>query len=335
MIAGSRPKDRMSDHAMNAVLETSRHVMERSRWVHVDRPSLDRFVSESHHAGIRLPTWDARFHFNDGDEKTVAYLLVLDTLNFCFWAPPGEEKWHIRHRSRRLDGYYALAAALKEAVEAGVPVLEASFLADMTPERLSGILGGRGRLQLMDRRAQNLNELGRVLMESYGGAAANLVEAAEGSAVALAGLLATELPSFRDVARYGSRDIWFLKRAQLFAADLHGAFQGRNRGSFSDMDRLTAFADYKLPQVLRHLGILVYDRALEDKVERLEPLPPGSPEEVEIRANTVGCVELLRLGLERAGRAARSYEIDWFLWNMGQDPKFRERPYHRTVTVFY
>jgi len=335
VIAASHSEGPMPDHVMSGVLETSQYVVERSRWVHIDRPSLDRFVSERLHARFRLPPWDTLFHFHDGTEKTVAYLMVLDTLNFCFWAPPGEEKWHIRYRSQRLDGYYALAAALKQAVEAGVPVLEASFLADMTPDRLSEILGGSGRLQLMDRRAENLNELGKVLMESYGGDAVNLVKAARGSAVALARLLSKELASFRDAARYGGREIVFLKRAQIFAADLHGAFRGKDWGAFADMDRLTAFADYKLPQVLRHLGVLVYEGALADKVDRLALLPPGSPEEIEIRANTVWCVELLRQGLEKAGAAPRSYEIDWFLWNLGQDPEFGKRPYHRTVTVFY
>jgi len=67
-------------------------------------------------------------------------------------------------------------------------------------------------------------------------------------------------------------EVVFYKRAQIFAADLYGAFDGKKWGSFTDMDKLTAFADYKLPQVLRHLEILRYTQALEQKVDREELL---------------------------------------------------------------
>jgi hypothetical protein len=64
-------------------------------------------------------------------------------------------------------------------------------------------------------------------------------------------------------------------------------------------------------------------------------LQPGSPEEVEIRANTIWSVELIRRELEHLGKRLRAFEIDWILWNLGQKEEFREKPYHRTVTIFY
>jgi hypothetical protein len=148
-------------------------------------------------------------------------------------------------------------------------------------------------------------------------------------------LLAEKLLSFQDVADYQEHKVFFYKRAQIFAADLYGAFHGKEWGSFVDIDKLTAFADYKLPQVLRHLGILRYAKSLAQKVDQKVLLDSGSPEEVEIRANTIWTVELIRQELKRMGKELKSFEIDWILWNLGQHAEFVVKPYHRTVTIFY
>jgi len=177
--------------------------------------------------------------------------------------------------------------------------------------------------------------LGQLLLEEYGGEATRLVESAGMSAVKVVRLLVEKLSSFQDVAQYLGHTVFFYKRAQIFAADLHGAFNGREWGSFNDMDRLTAFADYKLPQVLRHVGILRYAQALSQKIDQKMLLTSGSPDEIEIRANTIWAVELMRQELNRMGRELRAFEIDWILWNMGQDLAFKARPYHRAVTIFY
>jgi hypothetical protein len=177
--------------------------------------------------------------------------------------------------------------------------------------------------------------LGELLLREYEGHASHLVQAAGRSAVSLARILAEKLNSFRDIADYQGKKVYFYKRAQLFAADLHGAFGGKEWGSFRDMEELTAFADYKLPQVLRHAGVLTYEAELASKVDQVIYLDPGSPEEVEIRSNTIWSVALILEELKRLGSELRAFEIDSMLWNLGQSDEFRARPYHRTVTIFY
>jgi hypothetical protein len=226
-------------------------------------------------------------------------------------------------------------SSLKEAIESDVPITKADYLAKLSLDKLKEILRGQGELQLLEQRHKILNELGRVLLEEYGGEAHKLVGAAGNSAITLARLLAEKLSSFQDVAQYLDRKVFFYKRAQILAADLYGAFDGTQWGGFVDIDELTAFADYKLPQVLRHLGILRYGQSLARKVDQKIFLEQGSPEEVEIRANTIWAVELIRKELEGMGKSLRAVEIDWILWNMGQHKEFKARPYHRTVTIFY
>jgi len=317
------------------VLETAKNGAEKSRQVRIDKQALVRFSRKLVQDRVKVPPWNYLYHFCGRGEEMVSYLLVVDSLNFCFWPASGKDTWEIEYQSRRLSGYYALAASLKEAIESGIPVTKADYIADLSLDRLKQILGGRGELQLLEHRLAILNELGRLLAGEYGGNAHRLVESAGKSALRLAQLLAEKLPSFQDTSEYLGDKSFFYKRAQIFVADLYGAFDGKEWGSYVDMDKLTAFADYKLPQVLRHLGILRYARSLAQKVDQRIFLEAGSPEEVEIRANTIWAVELIRKELVLLGKAMRAFEVDSILWNMSQDPAIKARPHHRTVTIFY
>ncbi|MGD8386242.1 MAG: queuosine salvage family protein [Desulfobacteraceae bacterium] len=320
---------------MFEVLESSAFVARESRFVRIDSAALSVFAGRLAETSNPLPLWDTVHHFTGPPERVAAYILVLDTVNFCFWPPAGESRWEVEINGQRASGYNGFALALRHALESGVPLTDAGFLAGLTGEGLRAVLGGHGTLQLMAERAGALRELGCVLERDYHGKAHLLVESTRGWAVDLARLLARKLPSFRDTAVYRERAVYFYKRGQIAAADLHGALEGKAWGCFRDLERLTAFADYKLPQVLRGLGILVYETSLAERVDRQEALLPGSPEEVEIRANTIVAVDRLREETRRRGRPLRAFEIDGLLWNMGQDETCRERPYHRTRTVFY
>ena len=317
------------------VLETAKDVVQKSRQVRVDQEPLVRFSRNLHEAGTEVPPWDHLYHYCDGGKDTVSYLLVLDCINFCFWPLPGNARWEIEYESRTLSGYYALAASLTRALKSGIPITSAEYLAELSKDELKDILAGRGDLQLLDQRLEILRELGKALVQDYNGKAHRMVEAAGNSAITLARLLAEKLASFRDIASYQGRKVFFYKRAQILAADLSGAFDGKAWGSFTDMDKLTSFADYKLPQVLRHLGVLRYAPALARRVDQMELIDPGSPEEVEIRANTLWAIESIRQELEHKGKKLNAYEIDWILWNLGQRQDFKIKPYHRTVTIFY
>lgn len=63
-------------------------------------------------------------------------------------------------------------------------------------------------------------------------------------------------------------------------ADIHSAYCGKEIGEFTDIDNLTMFADYRVPQILYHFGALEYGEELANKIKKEEVIIHGSIEEV-------------------------------------------------------
>lgn len=320
----------MSDRL--GVLSTTRYVVDHAQHVSLDSERLRAVSADAARAGIAPPPWNRELHWAGAPAQTAMYIFVLDALNFCFW---GEPRWKVTYAGRELDGYWALAASLRRAVEEGVPILDAAYLATMPEGDLAHVLRGTTVIPLYAQRLANLHELGALLVERYDGQCANMIAAAGEDAVTLARAVARELSSFNDVALYGGRTVRFYKRAQILVGDLAGSLDHAGPGRFDRLSELTAFADYKLPQILRQMGVLVYDDALARRVDARELLPAGSAEEVEIRAHTVWAVELMRQELALLGQVYAAYEFDWWLWQRSQSLGGQAQPYHCTRTIFY
>lgn len=325
------------------VLATTAPVVAAARAVRIVPEAITRvataLAARSSGDGLPVPPWDKHYHWNDDRGRAVNVTLLLDALNFCFWADPGETRWTLTYEEEDLDGYWALAASLKRAIEVdGCPLWDADFLQQIGEDDAESIFhpagASSGRIPMFGARVANIREVGRVLCERYDGWFGAVIEASGGSAPDLVRRVVADFPSFDDVARYAGQEVRLYKRAQILVSDLYGAFDGRGWGELHDLERLTAFADYKVPQILRAEGILEYSPALAARIDAREAITPESPEEVEIRAATVWGVELLRRALSAQGVTARAFELDWYLWTLAQG-RGGMAPYHRTRTVFY
>jgi hypothetical protein len=296
--------------------------------------------------------WDTTLHYRatgpDADERTAMWLLVLDALNFCFWGqgPDPSVRWRVEWHGEIVDGYMALTAALRRGVEEGQELHSASWLAGVEGEDVRRLLRpaeGHPEIPLFETRVHNLRELGRGLLalDSETPATA-LITSVNGSAVSLVREVVRRFPSFNDIAIWTRADtglpgheVRFYKQAQILVGDLAGGLDHSSLGQFHDLDTLTAFADYKVPQVLRQLGILCYSDSLAGRIARREHLSPGCTEEIEIRAGTIWGCELVCQALDDMGRAVSAHELDWLLWTMGQSLPKESEPYHLTPTIFY
>eukprot|EP00727_Mastigamoeba_balamuthi_P012089 m51a1_g7502 hypothetical protein (369) ;mRNA; f:276477-278627 len=242
------------------------------------------------------------------------YVFVLDALNFCFW--PAGDALEYGHLARGLaellerDGDALAPAALAAATEQTVASWSTPALPDL-PER-----------------ARLVRELGSVLLSRFGGDATRVVDECEGDVSRFVALVAECLPGFRDSCVYRGRQVFLYKRAQILAADLWGSGVAQWR----NVQLLTMFPDYRVPQVLHGRGALVYSPDLDARVRARQELCAGSEEEVEIRAATVQAVEALRAML---GGGLTAVEVDWLLWQTGEASLAALPPHHRTRTIFY
>jgi hypothetical protein len=254
-------------------------------------------------------------------EARAACWLTMDAINFgSGWFPT------LRKREG-LSGYNTIAAALREQFD-DHGAWSAAELAELDAATLGRILGQDPAHELMALYAASLRDLGQRITAEHGGSFAAVADAAGGSAVALARRLGG-WACFRDVSHYEELEIAFLKRAQIAAADLARTGVAR----FTDLDRLTMFADNLVPHVLRLDGLLAFDPELVERIERGELIAHGSAEEVEIRACAVHAVELLVAAAPGHGVSAAT--ADQLLWERGQQPRYKASPRHRSRCTAY
>lgn len=185
---------------------------------------------------------------------------------------------------------------------------------------------------------------------------------ASGSAARVVNLLAEEFSCFRDEHEFegASKPIRFLKRAQILVADLWACFNGESYGAFSDIDKITMFADYRVPQMLISLGALCCSPSVATAIKRHKIIESGSSWEVQLRgrhptfpgigepkefpdrstACSIWCVELMQREILKRDPSTHvnAILIDFFLYDTmkeleaaGEEPF----PHHRTRSIWY
>jgi Potential Queuosine, Q, salvage protein family len=288
-----------------------------ARLVRVDEAAIAEYAAGLATASVPVPA-DPRAEVSGDRELRAAFVVCLDAINF------GSGWWPTIRKREGSSGYTTIAIGLAERFRAS-GAWPATELAALSPADVAGALGQDPGHRLMGDYAAALRDVGERLAADHGGSFERLVDAAAGSAVALAGLLAG-WESFADVSTYDGRPVPFFKRAQIAAADL-------DRGGVAelrDLDRLTAFADNLVPHVLRVDGVLRLDPGLTASIEAGELLVHGSPGEVELRACAVHAVELLS-----AAAALSPAEVDAALWNRGGSPRYKAIPRPRSRNTAY
>lgn len=278
-------------------------------------------------------------------ERIALYILALDAINFCFW--PNEDHDDMK-RSNPLE-YNHLAVALTKLASSSSSeeyFFSPLHLSNITVQEMklaieSHLLPGM-TLPNIAERCRLWNELGHVLLAppfctTMNGTCNNVLNTmlnlSQNDGPRLVKLLVSYIPGFRDETIWNGKWVALYKRAQITVGDLNAALNL----NLSNMDHLTTFADYRIPQLLRHVGILEYSTALSTKVDTFDETLTRE-EEVSIRAATVVVVdELAALLHTRTAKKITAVELDWHLWQVGEalHEKGQLSPHHRVKTIFY
>ncbi|KAA8592160.1 hypothetical protein FQN60_017615 [Etheostoma spectabile] len=249
------------------------------------------------------------------------WVFVVDTMNFSFWPDEETQQCEVTYRGTTHTGYMTLCAAVTRAIEED----------NETP------------MPMLQERHQVLTEGGRVLLE-HGGSFRSFISRAGNDARKMVELVVEKIPSYRDEATHEGKRISFYKRAQILVADFWGVMEARGEGDIIDMDWLTMFADYRVPQALVYLGALRYSDALMQALNNGELLSSGDRREVEIRGCSIWSVELIKdrlckLVQERDGQTCtvNSAVIDFYLWPYAKQhhKEMAHIPIHHTRCIYY
>lgn len=286
-------------------------------------------------------------HPNKMDPATIDWIFLVDTLNFSFWSADEKNKFSIRYNDTEWTGYWSLCAAINRALDNGIPITSANYYASISREQLMDIFksDSEEEIPMFEERLQVLQEAGKILLQKCNGSFVNCIIKCDNSAEKLLNFVVSNFPSYKDEAELGNKQVAFYKRAQILIADIWACFEGNGLGCFYDIDILTIFADYRIPQVLNYFEVLKYSDNLTKILNKDELLISKDRLEVEIRGCSIWAVELIKeeaLKLlekdpEMKDAIFNSILVDHFLWDYCKDhaDNMKETPFHKVRCIYY
>jgi hypothetical protein len=289
------------------------------------------------------------------DRATVDWIFLVDLLNFSFWSDTdlqdsglaSSQRFAVAYNDKEYTGYWSLCAAINRALDEGIPITTPAYWKsnDFSLEKLAHVFRSATKetVPLLETRYDIMKQAGGVFEENKLESFTQILENNKGkSAMELVETVATLFPSFKDEATYKDKKIHIYKRAQILVADIWACFDGEGYGEFVDIDRVTMFADYRVPQILHDLGCLTYSEQLYKHIGDLKMIDSGDPREVELRACSIWAVELIRREMVKRDpkTEVNAILIDFFLWdtakkNQQKDYKGVSVQCHRTRSCYY
>jgi hypothetical protein len=170
------------------VRETCAWVTGRAESVRIEAAAIEAYAAALPAPG-ELPPPDPSTHFDEGDrEARAAFVICLDAINF------GSGWWPTISKRPGRSGYFTVAAAVTDRFRESGP-WGAAELSALDAAAIAAVLGQDPAHPLMTDFAASLRDVGARVLADHRGSFAAVVDAAAGSAPALAELLAGWRPS--------------------------------------------------------------------------------------------------------------------------------------------
>ncbi|MCM1052545.1 MAG: queuosine salvage family protein [Ruminococcus sp.] len=278
----------------------------------IDDIKMEHWLSSSPFGLLDLPV-----------ETIINFLLVYEAIDFSFWGNP---KWTIGANNKQLDGSIALLFALLNYVK----INKTFDFQTISEDEFASILKGNIKIPLFQERLNIIKEVSRTVNEKMNSNFYKYIKEIT-TDIELFNLIIRYFPNFKDERLYNGEPIYFYKLAQLLTSDILHIREIKEQIRV-DYSHLIGCADYKIPQVLRSLGILNYDEELAQLVDSQIELPVNSEYEIEIRANMITVINIInRLLKNRFNRI----DINDFLFMKKSDKSLVLKPYHLTRNTNY
>jgi len=309
-------------------------ILRNPKYVFADEGRANEVSDSLAHLDFSIPTWDYPEIYPSGTdfEDIASYFLVFNSINYCYFTKSGD-----RFEDKGVGGSTLLSTRLTKYWD---EVKDPLFLSHIDENYLLGeLFAAESPLPMIKQRVACLREVGAFLNTnaSVSDLMRKLFIKYRSDAYLVSQVLPTLLPLWADP---------FYKRTQLFVGMVYGRFQNDPDVPIrkDSLDKLTVFADYRVPRSLFGLGILRASAAMRSSLFNKERMASGSRKELEIRAATIRGGDLLQKAFnDRHNKGLNSLHVDSFLWGLGRTPEpwldnvvtngFPE--HHRTVTTDY
>ena len=301
---------------LDKIKNSCKYVVENSEHVKIDYSKLDDFITNIDCNNLKNWLLYNPYNLLDLDIETlVNFLLVFESIDYSFW---GQQKWTIETEDGLKDGSDALLYdMLKYAKKLG----NATFN-DVSFNEFRNILKGNIEIPFLEERYKTISEINEIVNKKMSGNFYKYIKNIT-SDTELFNLIINNFESFKDERIYDGKLIYFYKLAQLLTSDILHLREEIEKITV-DYSNLIGCADYKIPQVLRALGITEYDKELSYMVDNKKEIEISSKYEVEIRASQIFVLGYIKNRLN----SFKSVDINDFLFNYSKKLKNIVKPYH-------
>lgn len=309
---------------LDKIIKSCKYVANNSKSVKIDETNLDKFIGKI--KKVETEHWLAFSPYNLLDlptETIINFLLVYEAIDFSFWGNP---KWTIDTDNGKEDGSIALLYAILKYVKER----NTTDFSNITKDEFREILKGNVEIPLFEERYHIIRDVSKIVNENMNG---NFYEFIKGITIdmELFNIIIKYFPNFKDERKYREKTIYFYKLAQLLTSDiLH--IRELKENIKVDYSHLVGCSDYKIPQVMRGLGILEYSDKLSNIIDNKKEIEVNSEYEVEVRANMLVAIDLIKKKLENKVCAI---DINDYIWSQGRNKNIELKPYHLTRNTNY
>lgn len=248
-------------------------------------------------------------------DKVINFMLLFDSINYCFW---GQPKWTIETIEGKKDGSDALLYTLLNYVKKSDRV----DFSNVSFKEFSNILKGNVDIPFLKERYNTIVSICNVVNEKMNGNFYNYIKEINKD-TELFKIIINNFNNFCDERDYNNEKIYFYKLAQLLTSDILHIKELIN-GTKVDYSHLVGCADYKIPQTLRALGILEYNEELSQIVDNKKIIDKNSKYEVEIRANMIAVISYINSNLKNVCQI----DINDYIFSTSKNVKNIVKPYH-------
>ncbi len=299
-------------------IEQMKYVVNNSNFVTINNKQIDEFIKKVDDL-TDYKHWLYEYKSMFTENEIILFVFLVESMNFCFWLEP-IFKYNNTKKSEAMFNIW-LNKTLKDK-----RLLDLNYLKDLTYSDL---------ISIFEIEEGNLKNRYNSLMHTV-----NVIHNKENfynelfaikSIDSLYEYIVNEFINFKDVSMYKGKEIYFYKRATLLINDLF-ELSDTIKNNIKSIDACLGCADYVIPKGLRSLGILEYNAELSEIVDAEEFISKDSEYEVEIRANMLFALEILKQKLKNNGIFINSVRLDNIIW---QKSRGKEGKNHKTNTIYY